>query len=82
MIKHTITVPDPMSAYIASQIESGMYGNISEYYRDLVRRDQERRGFPLEALRHAIDIGDASGDSDMTTADARLRARKELGLCD
>lgn len=82
MIKHTITVPDPMSAYIASQIESGMYGNISEYFRDLVRRDQERKAMSFEALRRAIEIGDASADSDMTVSDVRLRARRELGLCD
>ena len=32
-----------MSQYIEGRIAEGQYGNVSEYFRDLVRRDQERR---------------------------------------
>ena len=80
MMKHTITVPEPMSNYITNQIKSGQYGNISEYFRDLVRRDQERRQIPTAELRRLIDEGEASGASSMSMAEIRLEARQELGL--
>jgi antitoxin ParD1/3/4 len=34
-------MPDAMSDYIASRVETGQYGNVSEYFRDLVRREQQ-----------------------------------------
>ena len=36
-------MPKPMDDWIKSQIENGRYGNDSEYVRDLIRKDQERR---------------------------------------
>ena len=63
MAKITISMPDPMSDYVATRIASGQYGNVSEYFRDLVRRDQERRSAVVE-LRHLIDEGLASGMSE------------------
>lgn len=35
-------MPERMDDWIKSQIESGRYGNDSEYVRDLIRKDQER----------------------------------------
>ncbi|HHS99451.1 MAG TPA: type II toxin-antitoxin system ParD family antitoxin [Thiomicrospira sp.] len=81
MIKHTITVPEIMSEYIVSQISSGQYGNISEYFRDLVRKDQERRQISIIELKRLIAEGEASGASTMTMAQIREEVRKELGLC-
>ena len=36
-------MPDEMGAWIADRIKLGQYNNESEYFRDLVRRDQEKR---------------------------------------
>ena len=54
MIRHTISLPEPMSHYIEGRIAEGQYGNVSEYFRDLVRRDQERRQNAIQELRALI----------------------------
>ena len=35
-----ISLPDPMRDYVLTRIESGQYGSVSDYVRDLIRRDQ------------------------------------------
>lgn len=69
MIKHTITVPELMSEYIISQIKSGQYGNVSEYFRDLVRKDQEHRQIGILELRKLIDNAEESGFSSRSIDD-------------
>ena len=56
-VRKTITLTDKQDAWVKAQIEQGDYTNDSEYFRDLVRRDQAR----MRALRDAIDEGVASG---------------------
>ena len=51
-----------MSEYVTSRIEAGQYGDVSEYIRDLVRREQERQ-LAAEDLRRMLDDADASGSS-------------------
>ncbi len=80
MARHTISLPEPMSAYIESRLKEGQYGNVSEYFRDLVRRDQERRQEAMAELRAMIDKAEASGISDLTMDQIRDKVRKELGL--
>jgi antitoxin ParD1/3/4 len=41
MTRKTISMPDLMADWIAARIERGQFNNESEYFRDLVRRDQE-----------------------------------------
>ncbi|MGA1341574.1 MAG: ribbon-helix-helix domain-containing protein [Hyphomonas sp.] len=41
MMRKTISMPDIMADWIAARIERGQFNNESEYFRDLVRRDQE-----------------------------------------
>jgi antitoxin ParD1/3/4 len=83
MAKLTISMPDAMSEYVASRIKSGQYGNVSEYFRDLVREEQERQE-AIRALRNRLDRAEASGVSKrnvpeiMADVDARMRARGEL----
>jgi antitoxin ParD1/3/4 len=69
-----------MSHYIEGRIAEGQYGNVSEYFRDLVRRDQERRQSAIEELRALIDQAEASGISDVTMDQIRGKARQDLGL--
>ena len=35
-----ITLPDPMRRYVQDRIDSGRYASVSDYVRDLIRRDQ------------------------------------------
>ncbi|MSV29485.1 MAG: type II toxin-antitoxin system ParD family antitoxin [Bryobacterales bacterium] len=46
-----ISLPDVMKAFVAEQVDSGAYASVSEYVRELVRRDQtERAQAKLETL--------------------------------
>ncbi len=80
MHKKTITLPDAMEAWIATQTASGRYGSDSEYIRDLIRRDQERHD-AIEQLRTLIEEGRASGLSDKTpqqiVAEALSRLKRD-----
>ncbi|RTQ33067.1 antitoxin ParD1/3/4 [Variovorax sp. YR750] len=52
-----------MKAFVEAQVAERRYGNVSEYVRDLIRRDLER-----EQLRTALLAGLESGPSDEWTA--------------
>ncbi len=65
MAKLSISMSDQMEAYVAERISSGEYNNTSEYFRDLVRRDQEKR-VADDKLRQMIDKARASGVSEKT----------------
>lgn len=74
MIRKTISLPDGMAEFIESRMESGQFGNDSEYFRDLVRRDQERQE-GIAAVQKLIDEAEASGESELTLDEAFARAR-------
>ncbi len=40
MTRKTITITSQMDDWVKAQIDSGKYGNDSEYLRDLIRKDQ------------------------------------------
>lgn len=77
-IRKTITVTEPQDAWIKAQIVEGHYTNDSEYIRDLIRKDQERRD-KIANMQRLVDEGLASGISDRSMddilADARSRAQ-------
>ncbi len=77
MMRKTITIPDAMEQWVKAQINSGRYGNDSEYFRDLIRRDQERKQAEQE-LRVLIEEGLSSGISDKTPEDIRQAVLKRL----
>ena len=68
MMRKTITIPDAMEEWIKSQIASGRYGNDSEYFRDLVRRDQDGR-MAVSDLHFMIREGLDSGVSKNNVTD-------------
>jgi antitoxin ParD1/3/4 len=77
MMRKTITIPEAMEDWIKAQIESGRYGNDSEYFRDLIRRDQDRRQAEQE-LRFLIQEGLDSGVSTATVPDIMKRIEDRL----
>ena len=79
-IRHTISIPAPMSQHIDLQITSGLYGNISEYIRDLIRKDQEQKQLAISELRNVLDRAEASGISRMSMSEIRAQARARVGL--
>jgi len=80
MDKITITVPKAMAAYVKSRLAEGQYGNVSEFFRDLVHRDQERRKQGVAELRALIVRAEASGVSDRDFSQAIAEARREAGM--
>lgn len=40
MASMNVSLPDPMRDYVQSRIDSGHYASVSDYVRDLIRRDQ------------------------------------------
>jgi antitoxin ParD1/3/4 len=62
-----VALPDSMRAYVAQRVESGQYGNTSEYVRDLIRQDQ--RAQEVKRLQAMVEEGLASGQPSADTAD-------------
>ncbi len=60
MTTMNVSLPDQMKDWIETRIDAGHYHNVSEYIRDLIRRDQAGHEKAL-ALRAAIDHGRNSG---------------------
>jgi antitoxin ParD1/3/4 len=59
--KHTLSfaMPESLAKYIDERVESGGYGNRSEFIRDLIRRDQREQA--KAKLRALVEAGLASG---------------------
>lgn len=77
MLRKTITISETMEDWIKSQIETGRYGNDSEYMRDLIRKDQDRVQAEAQ-LRGLIQEGLESGVSDAKANDIKARVKKRL----
>ena len=77
LVKKSITVTDRQEQWIRAQIASGDYGTDSEYFRDLIRRDQERNA-QFRALKQAIQEGLDSGAGDKTVRGDLGRGRAAL----
>lgn len=75
----TISVPDPMKDWIDRQAKGGQYGGASDYIRDLVRQDQNRRA-EREELIQALKEGEDSPTLKMTRTELHSEARKKAGL--
>ena len=61
----SIAIPDSMRTYVAARVESGAYGNMSEYFRELVRKDQFEQA--KARLRAVIEDGLSSGPAQPVT---------------
>ena len=77
MMRKTITIPGAMEDWVKAQIENGRYGNDSEYFRDLIRRDQEKRQAEHE-LRALIREGLDSGISNKSVPDIMREVEDRL----
>jgi antitoxin ParD1/3/4 len=62
VIRKSITLTAQQDAFVKSLIEQGFYTNDSEYVRDIIRQDQERRRQRLNLNEELIE-GLGSGPS-------------------
>ena len=75
MATMNVSLPDPMKMWVEEQIKGGQYANVSDYVRDLIRRDQQARQ-QLKGLEAAIDLGLESGINPHGLDDVFSAARK------
>jgi antitoxin ParD1/3/4 len=71
-----ISLPDEMKEWVEAQAATGRFANVSDYMRDLVRRDQERDGARAR-LQTIVDEALASGSREITDLDAYFEEIKQ-----
>ncbi len=60
MATMNISLPDKMKEWVEAQVDSDVFSNVSEYLRDLIRRDKERK-IAIAEIRAELAKGEASG---------------------
>ena len=63
MAKFSITMPDDMKDYILGAMKARQFENTSEYFRYLVRQDQERES-KVSELRVLVDKEKTNGNNE------------------
>jgi antitoxin ParD1/3/4 len=68
MATMTLSLPDPMKEWIEAETSKGDYASTSDFMRDLVRRERERRerSMTLGELRELIAEARTSGPSNQS----------------
>lgn len=59
-VHKSITLTDQQDAWIAAQVDAGLYTDDSDAIRDLIRREQERSA-EIDNIRAALIEGELSG---------------------
>ena len=77
MASMNVSVPDPMRDWVNRRIESGQYASVSDYVRDLIRRDQTQAD-EKQALIVALIEGEKSGVSKRRVPDIFAAVKQEL----
>lgn len=75
MATMNISLPDGMKDWVEEQAHSAYYSNSSDYIRDLIRRDQERRMTHFQTL---ITEGVESGKGLRSMVDLQNEAKEIL----
>jgi len=78
MATMTVSLPDPMKDWIEAQIQQGDYASVSDYVRDLVRRDRDRREqeLTMDELRQKLAASKESGISTRTVDEIFAEAQE------
>ena len=77
VVRKTITLTEQQDEWVKTRIATGDFTNDSEYFRDLIRRDQARNA-ELEVIRAALIEGEQSGVSTRSVEDILQAARARL----
>lgn len=80
MATMTVSLPDPMKDWIETLTQNGEYASSSDYVRDLVRRDRERRKqeLTIDELRQLVADAKASGVSRRSAAEIFAEAKRTV----
>ena len=74
MATMNVSLPNAMKDWVEAQAQSGRYGNASDYVRDLIRHDQERKD-KISHMQTLVDEALEGGISDKSVADILKQAR-------
>lgn len=74
MATMNVSVPDRMRDWVQSRIDSGQYASVSDYIRDLIRRDQTQQDHAAALTR--MDTAIEAGLADL--AAGRMRPAEEV----
>ena len=75
MATMNVSLPDRMKDWAEEQARSGRYSDVSDYVRDLIRRDQERSD-KVDAMQRLVDEGLASGIGERSATELFEEAKK------
>ena len=82
MHRKTITLTEQQNDWVKGQVDSGHFGNDSEYIRDLIRRDQQAKE-RLAMLRQALIEGESGGEPKSLDISAiKAAGRKSVKAAD
>jgi len=70
MTSLNISLPEALKAYVEGQVASGDWGTPSEYIRELIRQDKERR---LASLEQALLAGAKGRRIEVPVAEIRKK---------
>lgn len=79
MATMNVSLPDPMKAWVEAQTQDGRYSNASDYVRDLIRRDQDRRQAIAE-LQQIVDDALASGPAENFDIESFLARKRNQNV--
>ena len=74
MATMNVSLPDQMKSWVEDQTRDGRYSNVSDYVRDLIREDQDRKKAIAE-IQEAVDHGLASGNPRPLDMDAYIASK-------
>jgi antitoxin ParD1/3/4 len=75
MATMNISLPEQMKAWAERQADDGRFANVSDYMRDLIRRDQDRRQ-AISEIQALVDEGLASGPAVLFDMDRFIAAQR------
>ena len=81
MATMNISLPDPMKSWVEQQSKTGRYSNVSDYVRDLIRRDQARAD-EVSAMQDFVTEALDSGISERSMREVLAEARRRAGMGD
>ncbi len=76
MATMNVSIPDSMKQWVESQASSGHYANVSDYVRDLIRRDQDRIA-KIAHIQALVTEGIESGPGDRSMGELKAIARQQ-----
>jgi antitoxin ParD1/3/4 len=75
MTSLNISLPEALKEYVEGQVASGDWGTPSEYVRELIRKDKERR---LSSLKEDLLASVRGGKIELPVAEIRKKGLVQL----